>query len=1508
MTTVEKLLVQIFERNKLIIEQVKEQSDLFDQHLASKCILNGISPPPWLLSTSFSSVSSDPKVLKKEELISELLLTRSQPASLHPNSQCSLHEKPSDPVSDEAPPNCLEGDGHNINQVTNKVDRSALSQLPTTDTPCALNQVPEKDFSVTSPRECRDTQIPDNCADHIQSLARVERSKSRQRALETRSSAIPTKRCENDENDPGVRTSQNKAISTKSKLKVMESWKKGQSKDNYNCGIGLGTPCLLTSPMNELFSVNKSSDNAKRDGLIDTTGKLRQPPCFANPMSATASPNMTADAVCAAEEANGGDCSINEAGSVIHSGKATSSRHSSIQTGVVKETSEGVTCIHTAPEDGRSGHSTEKPSNNAHSNNSLHELIKRSSVISNGSHAHPNYPVTNARSIEMGSNGDLVRVTSHDNEGVQLDFPLNIGNEDDCKRRQIPCHVNILTDLTKPTMEAPDSQITNMGDDVIGLHKSTQSISSNLQNDNAYSSIEMHASSNIAEDADIEVADSSRLSQLLQSSSLVGQGVCFLEALALPSGMPCTESTTLADVATCGTVSAETDSRSPGPVAPDSVTSRSNSDTNTGFSSRSISEDAMVIEPNQLHFDDMEAKIASSFDGQDKNGSLSLKQSPTVHFTTCLSTEVTFASDHKQQNLRPDTLEGTDCQEQSRMDSSRGLVNDTIKSVDASNINFLQVQKNVVASQNPCVYSSVVGSWPQYKRIKIGDRPSYGCPTSSSLTRFPLQSFPKHKAIGSNDSTPDVEEKQENTDNHTVQTCEVLPSKLPIREDEHTLEGRDRSENTTLTLTHEHLEAPSVSSLTKPATGSSEASLSGHAKVWDPTKIVEMRTSDENQVSSRVSDRFYLENTFSTGTENIIQMENADFGENCKQSDYRVISPSSVDLIAPDQTVVELEKFFVETDDTVPYATRNGTSFGTLHFPDIALGHASVLEQFCKSACLQTPLSSLSDPCRLQNTIDLEQTIPNVFLESLDLKRHLFEDADTNKQFEASGHCLNEEMCYSSHEIPHPYCLPSPIAHFHQESTKPYMSPVGRFWDGIPLKPLSSEKRASSIPDLPSIDEETENMDDLADSMHDDIVPQKASKNAERKPLADLTEYANPPISVCEDEVLEDRNSLASVSTEFSLASTCKMATLKPGNRMSTRSRYTYASNGKLKPSAPRGSDDIRRHDGSLQKRISKPKLSRKNESRIASSGLLGREPKRNNIVSNITSFVPLVQQKQMAAAITGKRDIKVKALEVAEAAKQLAEKKENDRRLKREALKLERARIEEQRNLELEKERKEKERKKKETEKKEATKKRQREEEHKRERERKKKRVEETRRQNMEHREKRNGNKEEMKSGAADVNAFKTNEPKEKSAEHPRIEKTMSGSRVPRDTETEHTDTHLPAIGTKSLSIAPEVCDNMSNSGDNSKVINEVSERKEKGRSASKTIAEESYAISPYKGSDDEDEYEDDTKFVPSWARKRSISVAILSQQRIDPETIFRPESFCSRDKVLLPRKIRHL
>lgn len=83
-----------------------------------------------------------------------------------------------------------------------------------------------------------------------------------------------------------------------------------------------------------------------------------------------------------------------------------------------------------------------------------------------------------------------------------------------------------------------------------------------------------------------------------------------------------------------------------------------------------------------------------------------------------------------------------------------------------------------------------------------------------------------------------------------------------------------------------------------------------------------------------------------------------------------------------------------------------------------------------------------------------------------------------------------------------------------------------------------------------------------------------------------------------------------------------------------------------------------------------------------------------------------------------------MKALEAAEAAKRLAEKKENDRKMRKEALKLERARFLEEQNLrQLEPKKKKKEQKKREADT--AARKRQREEERK-ERERKRKHIEE--------------------------------------------------------------------------------------------------------------------------------------------------------------------------------------
>lgn len=61
MSTVENLFVQIFERKNQIIDQVKRQKDAFDHHLASKLIIEGFNPPPWLLTPSFDISSLDPK-------------------------------------------------------------------------------------------------------------------------------------------------------------------------------------------------------------------------------------------------------------------------------------------------------------------------------------------------------------------------------------------------------------------------------------------------------------------------------------------------------------------------------------------------------------------------------------------------------------------------------------------------------------------------------------------------------------------------------------------------------------------------------------------------------------------------------------------------------------------------------------------------------------------------------------------------------------------------------------------------------------------------------------------------------------------------------------------------------------------------------------------------------------------------------------------------------------------------------------------------------------------------------------------------------------------------------------------------------------------------------------------------------------------------------------------------------------------------------------------------------
>ncbi|KAL6982824.1 hypothetical protein U1Q18_016217 [Sarracenia purpurea var. burkii] len=129
----------------------------------------------------------------------------------------------------------------------------------------------------------------------------------------------------------------------------------------------------------------------------------------------------------------------------------------------------------------------------------------------------------------------------------------------------------------------------------------------------------------------------------------------------------------------------------------------------------------------------------------------------------------------------------------------------------------------------------------------------------------------------------------------------------------------------------------------------------------------------------------------------------------------------------------------------------------------------------------------------------------------------------------------------------------------------------------------------------------------------------------------------------------------------------------KHGNLSTKKRRCTNGAKGNQTSSV--STNCVKKANEPLKNRFDKLKLSGKTSLRNGGQSLL-EESKPNNIVSNISSFVPLIQQKQAAAVVTGKRNIKVRALEAAEAAKRVEEKRQNERKMKKEALKLERTRI----------------------------------------------------------------------------------------------------------------------------------------------------------------------------------------------------------------------------------------
>ncbi|KAF3329742.1 hypothetical protein FCM35_KLT05073 [Carex littledalei] len=298
----------------------------------------------------------------------------------------------------------------------------------------------------------------------------------------------------------------------------------------------------------------------------------------------------------------------------------------------------------------------------------------------------------------------------------------------------------------------------------------------------------------------------------------------------------------------------------------------------------------------------------------------------------------------------------------------------------------------------------------------------------------------------------------------------------------------------------------------------------------------------------------------------------------------------------------------------------------------------------------------------------------------------------------------------------------------------------------------------------------------------------------------------------------------------------------------------------------------------SLNKRELGRKASGSMQSGLATAEAIreGREKSMGTVSSKssniVTSFVPLVKQKQQPVA--KKREVRIPALEAAEANKRLEEKKRNERELHKAAMKAEREKLNQEKVL---KKKLVEEQKKKEAGM--AVKKRQREERDKKEKDKDK----------------------EKKRRCTEIDRQTQREEQTKKEPPKRARIVREEKEVQCNVIDEKEQSKREECGKEDAFVRPR------ETGSSIIIIDDIVEVPELPRAV-----EKSYEMSPYKDSDAEgddglDELEEDQirrkKYIPSWARKEFLEDYLHSRKYMNPEMIFSCKCSFDMSKVLKPR-----
>ena len=284
----------------------------------------------------------------KEELISGLLLPRPQPVIPYSSSRYSQYNKPV-----VAGDNCASQNGllKEVCVLDKGLDAGdGPSFLPECHAGCAPSADSELGPSAISPQDPKERRISDTYQNPALSLARVQRSKSRQRALELRSSAKAAKSCSRDENivatfgggisgsaiaslqsDPVDELVFANPVDTNNVSCVVEEVKIGDCRsreDGSNIGSGRMTRSKSSSQQVSSFNKGNSSYIGREDGSVLASSIIKSKE---NEPSGLAEPSCITDGSSRGRKSKIGDNWSEDIRSNVYHGRITRSRSSSQQ-------------------------------------------------------------------------------------------------------------------------------------------------------------------------------------------------------------------------------------------------------------------------------------------------------------------------------------------------------------------------------------------------------------------------------------------------------------------------------------------------------------------------------------------------------------------------------------------------------------------------------------------------------------------------------------------------------------------------------------------------------------------------------------------------------------------------------------------------------------------------------------------------------------------------------------------------------------------------------------------------------------------------------------------------------------------------------------------------------------------------------------------------------------------------------------------------------------------------